>query len=105
MDGWQVPIAYLILKNLKSLHTGKNEGSVSWFSVDQDTGALSYSQSSSTYLVTEADIGSVISAIGNYLDGGNFEHNVSSVDTCCSPLYEPADPTTLLISTPPLIWK
>ena len=55
--------------------TGYNDAAVSWYERNASTGALSYFiANQSTYTLTPADAGSVISVVASYTDGGgNFE--------------------------------
>ena len=55
--------------------TGWNDDAVSWYERNASTGALSYFiADQSTYTLTLADAGSVISVVASYTDGGgNFE--------------------------------
>jgi VCBS repeat-containing protein len=62
--------------------TGWADDSVSWFTRDPVTGALSYGPASdANYTLTAADAGSVITVVASYTDGGTFSENVSSSAT------------------------
>ena len=83
--------------------TGKNDKSVSWFTRNPLTGALSYgSASGSNYTLTSGDAGSVITVVASYTDGGTFGHNVSSAGTS---LVQSSNsyPTDLNVTAPLII--
>ena len=71
-----------------------NDDSVSWFTRDPVTGALTYgSASDGNYTLTAADLGKTITVMARYMDGGGFEHNFSSAGTpLVYPAYYPSRP-------------
>ena len=61
---------------------GEADSSISWFTRDPVSGALSYgSASDANYTLTSGDVGSIITVMASYRDGGNFDHNMSSAGT------------------------
>ena len=87
--------------NYAYVTAGSNDHSVSWFTRDSGTGALSYGYASdANYTLTAADLGKTITVMASYTDGGAFDHDVSSVGI--APIQNSA-PTNLNVTAPLLI--
>ena len=62
--------------------TGTGTDSVSWFTRDPLTGALSYgSASDANYTLTDSDLGKTITVVASYTDGGSTAESVTSTAT------------------------
>ena len=55
--------------------TGHGDDSVSWFTRNPVTGALSYGLATdANYTLTQADLGKTITVVASYRDGGGYDH-------------------------------
>ena len=61
--------------------TGASDSAVNWFVRDLQTGALSYAATNSSYNLTPADLGTLITVRASYTDGGGTDEQVASLAT------------------------